>query len=434
MATVTQKARRAYIHTHGCRLNQAESEMLSQQLVRAGYSVSSSLDKVDLAIINTCTVTREAEAKCRQTIRKIIRHNPNAFVAVIGCYSQTGASALAAIEGVDLIVGNQDKMKVLDYVHWGKHEQPLILREQMDRRDFSLPFVGELPSTQRAYLKIQDGCNFMCSFCLIPFARGRARSRYFNNVIAEARTLVANNVKELVLTGVNIGTFSSEGQNFLDLVEALASIPGLQRIRISSIEPTTIPKELFTLMADDAHPLLPYLHIPLQSGSDAVLQSMRRRYSVQDYLDFIEEADEAIDGLCLGSDIMVGYPNERSEDFEESCDVFQKSPLAYCHVFSYSERPGTLAPKKDNSVPVAERNRRSAYLRRLSAKKRYDFNQSFLGQTMEVLFETQREGFWSGYTGNYIRVLCKSEKDLTNSIASVSLTSMEAEFAIAKLT
>ena len=423
-----QQKKRASLFTHGCRLNQAETELIRQQLQQAGYQIVPFGDPTDLAILNTCTVTREAEAKCRQSIRKVIRQNPQAFVAVIGCYAQTGASAIANIEGVDLIIGNQDKLSILDYVSYGKNERPVILREKIDKEDFSIRFVGDLPTDYRANLKIQDGCDFMCAFCIIPFARGRARSRDFDNLLSEAHTLTKNGVQEIVLTGVNIGTFSSQGYDFINLLDAFNEIPGLHRLRISSIEPTTIPVDLFERMRDPNHVLLPYLHIPLQAGTDKVLQLMRRRYSVNEYLHFIHQAESEIPDLCIGTDIMVGHPGESLADFEETCRIFSENPFAYCHVFPYSERPGTLSVRRGDSVPVPERQRRSAYLRRLSTKKRYNYYTRFLGRTMEVLFENQREGVGFGYTANFIRVACPSNNQLSNQRVQVRLERLNADF------
>ena len=429
-ATPLAKAvQRASLYTHGCRLNQAETELLRQQLQRRGYSIVPFDKPTDLAIINTCTVTREAESKCRQSIRKLLRHSPQAFVAVIGCYSQTGADALAAIEGVDLIIGNNEKLRVLDYVGYGKNKPPVILRERIHKEDFSIDFVGDLPTDQRANLKVQDGCDFGCAFCIIPRARGRARSRDFNNLLAEARTLTANGVQEIILTGVNIGTYSSSGYDFLKLVDALDAIDGLHRIRISSIEPTTTPTQLLDRMNNPAHALLPYLHLPLQSGSDAVLQRMHRRYTIQEYVDFIAKAQRHVPDLCLGTDIMVGHPGETETDFQQSCRIFCEQPFAYCHVFSYSERPGTPSARRNDSVPSNERQRRSAYLRRLSARKRHAFNTRFLGQTLEVLFERHHgEGLYSGYTSNFIRIHCHStESNLINQRLPVKLECLDGE-------
>ncbi len=270
---------RASLHTLGCRLNQSETHALREKLTEAGYEIVPFGQDAELGIINTCTVTAQADSKCRQSIRNFVKRNPGAFTAVVGCYSQMGAKEVAGIDGVDLIVGNQDKLGVLDYIGDGtKNELPVIVREKIDRRDFTMNFAGERPFNQRANLKVQDGCDFVCSFCIIPFARGRARSRDLADLMREVDSQVARGVRELVLTGVNIGTYANSGLDVLGLVDALDAVDGLDRIRISSIEPTTVPWELFERMADPAHALLPYLHLPLQSGSDRILGEMRRRY------------------------------------------------------------------------------------------------------------------------------------------------------------
>ncbi len=425
---------KARVFTHGCRLNQSESLQLMDNLVARGYSLSDKDEPLDLAIINTCTVTQEAEAKCRQTIRKTIRENPSAYVAVIGCYSQMGAKRLSRIHGVDLIIGNHNKLSVLDYVESGKNDQPLIVRDKIDSQDFTIRFPGEIPFNQRANLKVQDGCDFMCSFCIIPFARGRARSRDFHNTLDEARSLVQRGVRELVLTGVNIGTYDNSGYGIVELVDELANLQQLHRIRISSIEPTTVPFTLLDRMADDSHPLMPYLHLPLQSGCDRILHAMRRKYSVSEYTGFVREAVSRVPGLCLGTDIMVGFPGETAEDFEETCDYFSAQPFAYCHVFPYSERKGTLVMKQEvEFVPVPERQRRAVTLRRLSARQRREHHAQYLGQVMEVLFENPREGLWPGYTGNYIRVAASSREDIRNRRAHVRLIRQTADFVEAEI-
>jgi len=421
MEKVENRPLRASVHTLGCRLNQAESLALREQLELRGYDLVSFGEPSDLVIINTCTVTRLADAKCRNAIRSFIRKNPAAFVAVIGCYSQIGYQELAKIEGVDLILGNRDKMQVLDYVGLGKNERPVILRDRITREDFTLEFVGDAPYPKRANLKIQDGCNFVCSFCIIPKARGPARSRELENLLEEARHQAARGVKELVLTGVNIGTYDSCGEDILGLVDELNEVEGLERVRISSIEPTTIPEALFDRMNDPEHVLLPYLHIPLQAGSDAVLKSMRRRYTLQEFLDFINMANERVRDLCIGTDILVGYPGEGDAEFEQTCRTFMDHPFAYCHVFSYSERDTTPAARMENRHDVPVKQRRSARLRRLSERKRYEYYEKHLGREMTVLFEDPKEDHWPGYTDNFIRVIVRDERDLRNRVCRVRL-------------
>lgn len=435
MIAPVRQHRRATVHTLGCRLNQSESQMLRDQLEDAGYEIVPFGRPADLGIINTCTVTREADAKCRKLIRSFTTKNPRAFTAVIGCYSQMGAEVIAGIPGVDLIIGNQEKMSVLDYVELGKNETPVIVRDRIDRTDFTLKLVGDFPFPERANLKVQDGCDFMCGFCVIPFARGRARARDWENTLAEARSLAERGVKEIVLTGVNIGTYDSGGRGIVALIDALDAIPGIRRIRISSIEPTTVPQALFERMAAADHALLPYLHLPLQAGSDRVLERMRRKYSLREYANFVTAAMDAVPDLCLGTDIMVGFAGERIEDFEATCAFFLEQPFAYCHVFPYSEREGTLSVKqgeRDRSevVPMEERQRRCAQLRRLSAKKRHDQMSAAIGNVREVLFEHRREDRWPGYTDNYIRVVCDSPdgSDLHNRRARVRLKRVAADF------
>lgn len=421
--------KRACLHTLGCRLNQYETKLIGDKLEDAGYRIVDFNDEADLAIINTCTVTRLADSKCRQAIRGFIRRNPHAYTAVVGCYSQLGSKEISQIEGVDLILGNHDKMNVVDYIGDAeKNERPVIVRERIKRDDFTLQLAGELPFNQRANLKVQDGCDFFCSFCVIPFARGRARSRDFENMLDEARQLVARGVRELVLTGVNIGTYANQGKDVVAIVDALNAIDGLERIRISSIEPTTIPEALFPRMADVRHALMPYLHIPLQAGCDKTLQAMKRKYTLQEFADFINLADSQVPDLCIGTDILVGFPGESVDEFEETCYFFLEQPFAYCHVFSYSERDGTPAAKRDDPVPVPERNRRSARLRRLSSKKKYDYYEQHLGREMEVLFENPREDTWPGLTRNYMRVVVRHDSDLTNKLARVRLSHLASDY------
>ncbi len=431
--------KRASVHTLGCRLNQAESTLLRDRLLAEGYRLVPFGEDAELGIINTCTVTNLADAKCRNAIRAFVHRNPHAFTAVVGCYSQLGHAAIAEIPGVDLILGNQEKLSVLDYVGLGKCETPLIVRDRIDRTDFTIRFAGEQPFPKRANLKVQDGCDFMCSFCIIPFARGRARAREFGNLLDEARSLAGRGVREVVLTGVNIGTYEHRSRGILEVIDALDAIPGIDRIRISSIEPTTIPGELFDRMRATDHALLPFLHIPLQSGCDRILREMRRKYSISEYMDFIRLAERSVPDLYIGTDILVGFPGETTEEFEETCRIFREGPFAYCHVFPYSEREGAPAARMAGAVPVRERARRSAFLRGLSAERRRDFYARYLGRTVGVLFEDPKPGVRTGYTGNYIRVVVDAETlppgsgDLTNRVAEVRLERIRADFVEGRL-
>ena len=423
-----KRTKRAALHTLGCRLNQSETRILEEKLAADGYVIVPFHEAADLGVINTCTVTREADAKSRKSIRGFIRRNPEAFVAVIGCYSQVGASEIAAIDGVDLIVGNQEKLNVLDFVGDGKLKPPLIVRDRIDRDDFTIEVDGLGESTRRANLKIQDGCDFMCSFCVIPFARGRARSRDFENLLDEARMRVDRGAKEIVLTGVNIGTYANSGRRIVEVVDALDAIAGLHRIRISSIEPTTAPHALLERMRDTNHRLVPYLHIPLQSASNAVLKTMRRLYTREDYLDFIETAAGAVPDLCIGADIMVGMPGETESDFEATAALLSESPLSYAHVFKFSERKGTAATRMGDRVSAEEMNRRSATLRSISARKLRAFHERHRGRVLTVLFEHEDHGHWTGYTENYIRVALRTDAILRNCSVDVEVGESAGEF------
>lgn len=432
--TTAPPRRRAALHTLGCRLNQSETQALAEQLAAAGYEIVPFGEAADLGVINTCTVTHEADAKSRQMVRGFIRKNPQAYTAVIGCYAQMGHAALREIPGIDLIVGNQEKMNLLHYVAAGKNDAPMVVRDRIQRDDFTLAFPEDGVVTRRANLKVQDGCDFMCAFCIIPFARGRARARALPNLLDEARSLVERGAREVVLTGVNIGTYAWDGYDITAIVDALDEIAGLVRIRISSIEPTTIPVELFARMADPAHALVPYLHIPLQSGSDAVLARMKRRYTRAEFLGFIEDAAARVPDLCIGTDVLVGMPGETDADFAETCSAVADSPIAYAHVFKYSERSGTPSVRMPDKVPAPVMQERGARLRAISERKRRAFYGARTGQEVEVLFEHAEQGFWSGYTGNYIRVAARSPEDLTNRFARVHVQEVIGDIAYGEVT
>jgi len=431
--------KRASLFTLGCRLNQYETEVLRDRLEASGYKIVPWGESAELGIINSCTVTKLAEAKCRQIIRGFIKKNPTAFCAVVGCYSQTGAKNIAEISGVDLVVGNREKLDVLNYIgDGGKREHAEIVRGKISREAFSIPSIFSSPFTKRANLKIQDGCDFMCSYCIIPFARGRARSRDFSDIIAEAKSLASRGVREITLTGVNIGTYSNSECNILNVVDAIAEISGIARIRIGSIEPKTVPDGIFDRMADATHPLMPFLHLPLQSGCERILKDMRRHYSLAEYLDFLRAIVSRVPNITIGTDIMIGFPGETDEEFAETCQTFTENPFAYAHVFTYSERAGTPAARRSDCVPVPVRQRRSVALRELSAEKHRQFMARFLGRDEEILFENPQEKIWAGYTKNYLRVNVPAEEfpdeNLANTIRTVRLVSVSGDVIIGERT
>ena len=426
-------SKRACVKALGCRLNQYEIQGMENKLKANGYEIVPFGERADLGVINTCTVTNEADAKSRNVIRRFIRRNPKGVTVVVGCYSQISANEISMIDGVDYVIGNHDKMNFLNYLGEGKNEVPVIVRERISKEDFTIGFTGESSYQQRSNLKIQDGCDFMCTFCVIPFARGRARSRSWNDLHLEAKGMLEKGVEEIVLTGVNLGTYESEKRNFLDLISSLSSLNGMKRLRISSIEPTTIPEELFEMMADQSHPLMPYLHVPMQSGCNSVLKSMRRKYLLEEMEEFFQRAVSAIPNVCIGTDLMVGFPGESNLDFEKTCETFMKFPFVYCHVFTYSERKGTRANKIAEKIPMNERRIRSNHLRRLSASKRMLYNRDQIGEITSVLVENPSSGKFSGYTDNYMRVLVEGgNQSMVNQFVRVKITEAMPEYVIAQ--
>jgi len=418
---VLRMKKTASLYTLGCRLNQAETALLAERLRAAGYALVPFGAPAHLGIIHTCTVTAEADAKSRKAVRAFIRKNPEAFVAAIGCYSEVAREHIAQIPGVDLIVGNCRKLDLLDYVTDTKNETPRVVLGPIEGGDFTLPVCGDSRVTRRANLKVQDGCDAKCSYCVVPLARGTSRSRETDNLIEEARNLVARGAKEIVLTGVNVGAYQFQGSALSDVIERLNTINGLERIRISSIEMTQAPEAVFDWMNDPDHTLVPFLHIPLQSGSDAVLKRMNRPYAAADFYAFLERAAAAVSDLCVGTDVLVGFPGETDADFDATCRLVEDTCIAYAHAFTYSARPGVPAAHFPDPVDPRVIRGRGECVRRLSAGKHRRFLERYIGKTRSVLFETVEDGRWAGYTDNYIRVAACSAEDLTNEIRSVLL-------------
>ncbi|MCS6897815.1 MAG: tRNA (N(6)-L-threonylcarbamoyladenosine(37)-C(2))-methylthiotransferase MtaB, partial [Nitrospira sp.] len=345
--------RRASLHTLGCRLNHAESAVLGEGLRRKGFELVEFGQPTDLLVLNTCAVTEDAERTSRYLIRKTLKHSPHAFIAVTGCYAQIGVERLSREGGIDLIVGNQFKLDLPSYLpsphRLEKRRSPEIVSTKiLPRHDFDLPYFGE-PDSTRAPIKIQDGCNAMCSFCIIPFSRGHERSRRIDDIFAEAATLAARGYREIVLTGVNIGRYLYEGHDFCSLLRRLERIEGIDRIRISSIEPSTVGDELLDLLAGSSK-LCPSLHIPLQSGDDTILKAMNRRHTVKAYAHLIERAVTKIPHLGLGTDLMVGFPGETEAAFRNTVAIATDLPFSYFHVVPYSPRPGTAAARMKQAV------------------------------------------------------------------------------------
>ena len=424
----------ASFHSLGCRLNQTEAASLAGAFQIKGYNVVEWGQPADVVVINTCSVTERGEAACRSAIRQALRRQPEAFVVVTGCYAQVGLEALRTIDGIDMIVGTEYKNKFLSFIeNPRKLKEPVVLHSNLiDDGDFEVPGTG-LYHTTRANLKVQDGCDFFCSFCIIPFTRGRERSRDLTDLLREARELAARGFQELVLTGVNIGRYHQAGTSFLDMIRKLEEIEELKRIRITSIEPTTIEHSLVEHMAR-SDKLCDYLHIPIQSAQAPVLERMNRRYKPEEYKEFVDFVAATVPNIGLGTDIIVGFPGETDAMFEETYRYLEALPFAYFHVFSYSKRYGTKAARLDGHVRPDVIKARSQALRELSTAKRRAFASRYLSEDVEVLFEQQDpSGLWTGLTSNYLRVGVVSSEPLRNTFRRVTIHEVTDELALASL-
>lgn len=422
---------KAAFYTLGCRLNQTESAIMAKGLENAGYRIIQNINHADLCVINTCTVTNQSNAKCRRRIRTIQRKNPNAIIAVVGCFSQIASEQILDIGGVHLILGNQEKLNIHKYIsQLDQTESPLICIDKISKDPFTIQTIGQHLESTRANLKVQDGCDFICSFCVIPSARGRSRPRELDNIRKEVEVLAGMGVKEIILTGVNIGTYQYQNTDFIKLLSIFESFESIKRVRISSIEPTTVGTEIFELMKDRNSKLVPYLHLPLQSGNDTILKQMRRRYTFREYSEYINQAVEAVPNICIGSDIIVGFPGETDEIFDETVQTLQQSHIHYFHVFPYAERKGTTSEKLLPKIPGNTITRRAAILRELNDRKKEEFYQRFKDKTLQVLFEKNTEkNQWQGYSENYIRVAVNSSSNLKNVIKPVKITHSEPSLA-----
>jgi threonylcarbamoyladenosine tRNA methylthiotransferase MtaB len=417
---------RVLIETLGCRLNQAETAVLESRFVAKGFGLAGSPDDADLFVLHTCTLTQQASARCRRRLRSVIRRNPSACVAAIGCYAQTDAAELARIDGIDYIVGTADKLRLADIIASpAKQARPVVMTGAASRAAFTVEGTGYDPVHTRANLKIQEGCDFACAFCIIPRSRGRARSREFADIVREARLLAARGHRELVLTGVNIGTYRDGGYALSDVIRALEDVDGVERIRISSIEPTTIDAAVVDHMAAGGK-LCPYLHVPMQSGDDGVLAGMRRRYDAARYERFMRGVIERVPHAGLGTDVIVGFPGEDEAAFERTCALVAALPFVNVHVFSFSARPRTSAFGMAGRVASAEIRRRSERLHRLACSRRHETAAARVGSTLRVLFEQpEEEGTYVGFSDEYIRVAVDATVDLHNRLLPVRITGIQ---------
>jgi threonylcarbamoyladenosine tRNA methylthiotransferase MtaB len=383
--------------------------------------------EADLYVVNTCTLTSQAGAKCRQRLRSVIRRNPDACVAAIGCYAQTDAEALCAIGGIDYVVGTNDKLRLAEIIPSPvKLAEPLVVRTPVASSTFTIDGTGHYPAHTRANLKVQEGCDFVCAFCIIPRSRGRARSREFDDVLREARALATAGHRELIVTGVNMGTYRDGRYRLADVVKALCNVDGVDRVRLSSIEPTTIDDAIVDEMARGGV-LCPYLHVPVQSGDDGVLAAMRRRYTAGEYRAFMERVVERVPGVGLGTDVMVGFPGESDAAFDQSVRMISELPYTHIHVFSFSARPRTSAFAMPDPVPAGVIRERRARMHRLGEMKKADFYHAQVGKVSRVLFEERAStGAFVGFTDNYVRVGVETGDDLSNRLLDVHVTGLRS--------
>ncbi len=430
------QGKRVSFHTLGCKLNYAETAMISKQFIDRGFRVVGFGDPTDVFVLNTCSVTERTDRECRQLIRKALRVSPSACAVVVGCYAQLQPEEIASIEGVDFILGAKEKFELFRHVEkFEKRSQTKIARSLIhEATDFGSAFTSGSADRTRAFLKVQDGCDYHCAFCTIPLARGASRSQSIETTVQQARHLVQRGYKEIVLTGVNVGDYGrKDGTSLLFLLRGLEEIDGLERIRISSIEPNLLTHELVGHVRESKK-TCHHFHIPLQSGSDKILKRMRRRYLTRNYQDLIHLIMDEIPEAGIGADVIVGFPGETDAHFEETYLFLVDLPLSYLHVFTYSERPDTDAVKLPEVVSHSVRTKRSEMLRILSDKKRRQFYESFVGQTVSVLLEGRVEnGRRVGHTSQYVKVALPVDSSGENEIKSVQIIRVENDLCMGEV-
>lgn len=436
---VQDKINKVAFYTLGCKLNFSETATIARKFESEGFHRVGFEEEADIYVINTCSVTRNADMKFKSIVKKARKANNEAFVVGIGCYAQLQPEELADVNGVDLVLGASEKFKVTSYLN-ELLSQPrpeegagIVHSCEVEEANF---YVGSysLDDRTRAFLKVQDGCDYKCTYCTIPLARGISRSDSLENVLKNASEIAASGKKEIVLTGVNIGDYGKgefgnkkHDHTFLDMVKALDEVDGIERLRISSIEPNLLKDDTIDFVAQ-SHTFVPHFHIPLQSGSNTILKLMRRRYMRELYVERVERIKKSMPNACIGVDVMVGFPGETDDLFLETYNFLNELDISYLHVFAYSERPNTVAAEMNAVVPKKTRKKRSKMLRGLSAKKRRAFYESQIGNTLTVLFESDnKEGHIEGYTENYVRVKTPWDESLINTLHRVKLTGIDKD-------
>ena len=426
---ITSTPKTVAFHTLGCKLNFAETSTIARQLIGAGYEKVDFDSPAQVYVINTCSVTDNADKECKFHVKRAVKANPEGLVVVLGCYAQLKPEEISAIEGVDLVLGAKEKFNLLNFLDdLRKAEASAQVHScEIEGADF---FIGSysIGDRTRAFLKVQDGCDYKCTYCTIPMARGISRSDTIENIVKNAKEIAGQNIKEIVLTGVNIGDYGKgefgnkkHEHTFLDLVKELNKVEGIERIRISSIEPNLLKDETIELVAESQN-FVPHFHIPLQSGSDEILKKMKRRYLTALYTNRVKKIREMLPDACIGVDVIVGFPGETEEKFLETYKFLSELPISYLHVFTYSERDNTEAVEMEGVVPISERKKRNKMLRILSEKKKMAFYQSQIGKTLPVLWEhEEKNGMMFGFTDNYVRVQKPYDPASINRVEKVKL-------------
>lgn len=424
-------------YTLGCKLNYSETSTIGRMFEERGYQKVEFNQQPDIFIINTCSVTENADKKCKKIVKEANKINPNGYVAIIGCYAQLKPKEISEIEGVDAVLGAAEKFRLIDiigdFVKEPKEQSAKVYNSKIEEAiDYHTSY--SLNDRTRTFLKVQDGCDYPCSYCTIPLARGKSRSDTIQNVVKAAYEIADSGVKEIVLTGVNIGDFGLQNderkETFFELVKALDNVEGIERFRISSIEPNLLTDEIIEFVANSKR-FVPHFHIPLQSGSNKVLGLMRRRYKRELYVDRITKIKELMPDCCIGVDVIVGHPGETDEEFLATYQFLNDLDISYLHVFTYSERPNTLALNIKPVVPANKRSERSKMLHILSDKKRRFFYEQQLGKNFSVLFEEDVEnGLMQGFTENYVRVVAKYDPLLINETKKVNLVTINEEMLV----
>ena len=415
-------------YTLGCKLNYAETSTIGRQLSEAGMDKVNFTDGADMYVINTCSVTDQADRKCRKVVKEALRYNPNAYIVIVGCYAQLKPAEIATIPGVDLVLGAAEKFNLVSHLHHlSKEANTRILNAPIKETSTFVPGFSEGDRT-RTFMKVQDGCDYFCTFCTIPLARGKSRSASIRETVESVKTAAGPGVKEIILSGVNLGDFGAgTDENFYGLIRALDREVPVERFRISSIEPNLLTDEIIAFV-HASEKFVPHFHIPLQSGSDELLRKMRRRYERDLYTRRIEAIRRLMPDCGIGVDVIVGFPGESEAEFLETYLYLNELPVSYLHVFPYSERANTTAAKLTGAVPVKERMQRSEMLRILSEKKRRAFYTEHIGSVRPVLFEQEeKNGFMYGFTDNYIRVKTQYDPLLVNEVRPVELGQPDAD-------